>query len=147
MLKVDCEGCEFEAFEQVLRDDGPDALARYDNVGFEIHFGWTGYSPARAAALVALLHNAGLTLAWRSFNAWSVARGDDATAGLLDATAALHGRERAEAFRGTLDNMARIGKEFQTFGENRGDWAHEHHDQAMLCCWAAVYSRAPAAGE
>jgi hypothetical protein len=142
-LKVDCEGCEFEAFEQVLRDDGPDALARFDNVGFEIHFGWAGYSPARAAALVALLHNAGLTLAWRRFNPWSAARGCTATAGLLDATAALHSRERADAFRASVENMGRIGNRHDTWGTDTSVWSHEANNQSMLCCWSVVYARAP----
>lgn len=140
VLKVDCEGCEFEAFSQMLVEEGPLALLKYDHVMFEIHFGWDGYTPQRAMALIALLHNAGYRRYWDHFNPWSIARGD--TDKLLGTIRGLFGDEVAGQLEANRDGFLRLGAKYDTYKpRDEMYWQFHVRPGHMFCCWEFAFVR------
>lgn len=140
VLKIDCEGCEWDAFPQMLRDHGPDALRNVDMVMFEIHLGWLNYSPRNAAALVALLHNQGFRQYWRHFNPWSLAGRN--TGGVLRALGRIYGAELASQFESKLENFQRLGREYKTYVEEYRDaWQQHVSPGNVFCCFEMAFVR------
>lgn len=138
IVKVDCEGCEWDAFTQILQEEGPMALAGYDHVLVEVHMGWLNWTPAKSVALIALLHNAGLQPYWKHFNPWSIARGD--TSGLLEQVRSLFGNDLAEEYRASTESFLRLGKEFKTYtAEYQSMWQHHVQPNMMFCCWEYAF--------
>lgn len=117
------------------------ALANYDHVMIEVHFGWLNYTPQKAVAMIALLHNAGFQPFWRHFNPWSLARGN--TKNLLGHVRDIYGENVANQYEASESNFARLGREFGTFKEEKkGMWKHHVRDGHMLCCWELAFWRA-----
>lgn len=75
LLKVDCEGCEWQVFRQ-LRDDDPLLLAGLgvSVIMLEIHFGNELQGPSQddVSAFVQLMGNLGFDMYWRDVNLGSV---------------------------------------------------------------------------
>lgn len=138
IVKVDCEGCEWDAFAQLLQDEGPMALANYDHVLIEVHMGWLKYTPQKAVAMIALLHNAGLGMYWKHFNPWSITSGD--TTKLLDTVRTVYGDDMAEQYRASEQTFLRLGREFGTYKEEYKEfWQHHVRPDHMMCCWEFAF--------
>lgn len=142
-IKVDCEGCEWESFEQQLQDLGPDALSDYDQLMIELHIGWPGWSIQRNMALVALLYNQNFRLYWKKSNPWAVGRAG--TEKLLATVEELFGKEKADAVRASKANLLSLGESADSYkAEKYDEWKQHVVEDGTLCCWEQAWVRAAA---
>lgn len=115
IIKFDCEGCEWESFDQQLKDLGPDAFHDYDIVMIKVNWGSKGYTSSRAAALAALLYNQGFKIYYRHTN--GEAGSGKGTESLLSAIETVHGAAAAKVAEANAANLIAVGKAEGTHSE------------------------------
>ncbi len=149
VLKVDCEGCEWEALELDPAEEGSasDNLVGVKQVMFEFHLGsGGGYSLKKAANLFRRLHRSGFRMFYRNLNPWSTGARD--TESLVQRMREVQGGSVADQFVMSKANMIRMGNE-AGYGWKEFEydlWKHHVQENLFVCCFEVGFIRVDAAG-
>jgi hypothetical protein len=140
VLKVDCEGCEWDALT-VDDDDGVSIYDGVDQVMFEFHMGSGGFDIRKGANMFRKLHKEGFRMFYRNFNPWSTgAVGTEPLGARLEER---HGKDAADQYRCTKESMIRMGKD-AGYGWMEADyelWKHHVQPNRVACCFEVGFIR------
>lgn len=137
IAKIDCEGCEWDAFVV------PGALDNIHQLVFELHM-WDhkGFTIEKAATLFRHLHQLGFRLVHRNFNPWSLQ--GSGLKPMLDKLAERDGEVVASQYRMTAANMIKWAK-IAGYGYPEADyelWKRQvGGPDAFPCCFELTFVR------
>lgn len=139
LVKMDCEGCEWEVFTQLSQPQDSKFLfsSSIEQLLLEIHIGWGKWRQSADKALLFLYQN-NFELVYKEWNPWSIAA--IGTNNEMSTLRDLLGPELAGTYEATPENFETFGKLFNTYSLSAKEyWLRQTAVGCLTCCYETVW--------